>query len=114
MAELYREKAVVPQVVCLGRKMKIAPGATRELSCPKTSILNVAFRIRTTGPVHVTVEEAHENGWGARETLEALEGETVWHIILKKATFRLRLTNPSDAREVVVSVDVNLPRTVVI
>ena len=110
MYERIPGKSVAPQVVRLGRGIRIAPGEEIELDCPRASILNVAFRIHTSGTVNVAVEECQEDdGWQRTKTLEAAEGETVWHHILKKPVFRLRLTNPSDAGSVTVSVDANLP-----
>ncbi|MEW6275129.1 MAG: hypothetical protein AB1556_08455 [Bacillota bacterium] len=109
MSEMYPGKAVLPQIICLGRGIKIAPGDAVELECPRASILNVAFRINASGPVSVTVEEYQDNTWRGTEMLEACEGETVWHHILKRAVFRLRLTNPSREQDVTVSVDANLP-----
>ncbi len=110
MEEFYRGKAVIPQIVCLGRGITIAPGAAVKLDCPKTSILNVAFRIRATGPVNVTIEEYRDHEWQATEMMEVLEGETILHHILANPTFRLNLANPLADQEVTVSVDANLPR----
>ena len=99
----------MPQVVRLGRGIRIAPGEAIELACPRAGILNVAFRIHASGPVNVAVEEFQGDDWRSTEVLEAAEGETVWHHILQKPVFRLRLTNPSGAGSVSVSVDANLP-----
>lgn len=112
MYEMMPGKAVMPQIVRIGRGIRIAPGEAIELECPRASILNVAFRIHTSGPVNVAVEELQGNDWQSTEFLEAPEGETVWHHILKKPVFRLRLANPSPAENVTVSVDANLPRRV--
>ncbi|MGB9903186.1 MAG: hypothetical protein ACPLQO_00775 [Desulfotomaculales bacterium] len=106
---LFAGKAVRPQIFCLGRDIGIPPGGEVELACPKATILNIAFRIRSSGPVGLAVEEHTEDSWLVTETLEAGEGETVWHHILKKPAFRLRLGNPARDREVKVTVDVNLP-----
>lgn len=109
MYERIPGKSVTPQVVRLGRGIRIAPGEAIEMECPRASILNVAFRIHTSGPVNVAVEERQDDGWQRTGVLEAAEGETVWHHILKKSVFRLCLANPSGAGSVTVSVDANLP-----
>ncbi len=109
MYEMMPGTAVMPQIVRIGRGIRIAPGEAIELECPRASILNVAFRIHTSGPVSIAVEELQGNDWQSTEVLEASAGETVWHHILKKPVFRLRLANPSPAENVTVSVDANLP-----
>jgi hypothetical protein len=106
---LFTGKAVRPQIFCLGRDIGISAGSEVELACPRATILNIAFRIRSSGPVSLAVEELAEESWQVTETLEAEEGETIWHHILKKPDFRLRLMNPAKERELSVSVDVNLP-----
>ncbi|MDQ0287632.1 hypothetical protein J2Z49_002762 [Desulfofundulus luciae] len=103
------QKIVVPRIVRLAREMNLGAGQAVELDCPRATLLNIAFRIRTTGTVNLFVEEHNGQEWKTTGRLEVEEGETVWHHILKKPCFRLRLANPSPADAVEVSIDANLP-----
>ncbi|WP_027356959.1 hypothetical protein [Desulfofundulus thermocisternus] len=102
-------KIVVPNIVHLARNLKLVPGQVVELDCPRATLMNIAFRIRTTGTVDLFVEEENDRGWETTGRQEVEEGEMVWHYILKRPCFRLRLANPSPAVNVEVSIDVNLP-----
>lgn len=103
------QKIVVPRIVRLAREMNLGAGQAVELDCPRATLLNIAFRIRTTGTVNLFVEEHNGQEWETTGRLEVEEGETVWHHILQQPCFRLRLANPSPAGAVEVSIDANLP-----
>ncbi|MGB9803442.1 hypothetical protein [Desulfofundulus sp.] len=103
------QKIVVPRVVRLVREMNLSAGQSVELDCPRATLLNIAFRIRTTGNVNFLVEEYNGRDWEATSRFEVEEGETVWHHILKQPSFRLRLANPSPTESVEISIDANLP-----
>ncbi len=103
------QKIVVPHIVHLAREMNLGASQAVELDCPRATLLNIAFRIRTTGTVNIFVEEYDGKEWKTTNKLEAEEGETIWHHILKQPSFRLRLTNPSPKQDVEVSIDANLP-----
>lgn len=104
-----RVKIVAPNITSLAQELKLGAGETMELECPRATLLNIGFRIRTTGQMNISVEEYNGEDWKTTGELEVEKGETVWHYILKKNSFRLRLNNPSSSNDVVVSVDVNLP-----
>ncbi|OAT87094.1 hypothetical protein [Desulfotomaculum copahuensis] len=97
-----------PQVFALIERMTLAAGAIATSDPLEADIMDTAFSIRSTGTVDAAIEEFDGEQWQVADSMEVLEGDTVWHHTLKNAQFRLRLENKSE-RDAVVSINVNLP-----
>lgn len=104
--------SVAPYIVRLARDAEVKPGAVMELSPPRASVLHIALRVKTSGPVIIMVDEQENGVWQEKIREEFLPGETMWECRLSRPDFRLRVYNPSPADGVAVTVDANLPQLI--
>ncbi|MGQ9497800.1 MAG: hypothetical protein ACUVRC_07485 [Desulfotomaculales bacterium] len=100
----------MPYIVRLVQDAEMEPGATLELPPRHASVLTIALRVKTSGPVILTVDERKNEGWEEKNREEFLEGVTLWECRLSRPDFRVRLYNPSPVDGITVTVDANIPQ----
>ncbi|MEW5762998.1 MAG: hypothetical protein AB1776_07340 [Bacillota bacterium] len=103
---------VSPYIVRLASNCRVAPGDTVALPPCRASVLTIALKVKSSGPVVLMVDEQGAAGWEEKSREEFLAGDTMWECRLSQPDFRLRLYNPSPVDSVTVNVDANLPRRV--
>ncbi|HAG07479.1 MAG TPA: hypothetical protein DCL13_04820 [Peptococcaceae bacterium] len=100
----------MPYIVRLVQDAEMKPGASLELPSRHASVLTIALRVKTSGPVILAVDERQDGSWEEKNREEFLEGVTLWECRLSRPDFRVRLHNPSPVDSVTVTVDANMPQ----
>ncbi|MEW6448428.1 MAG: hypothetical protein AB1426_10130 [Bacillota bacterium] len=99
--------ALKPNVITLAANRELAPGEQLTFGEYKSTPLVVAFRVKSTGRMLLSIEELREGEWATADNTACYEGTILWQCLLKNPVFRIRLKNTSE-EPVTVTVDMNL------